>query len=132
MQDGASRHTANTTMSALRESFGDRLISMKANFMWTLRLPDMNPLDSFLWGYCKGDVYKNKPTNVADLKTEIERFLAETSVEMCAPVIQNFQKMVEQCIQRDGNHFEYRIKQSFSRKTACSYLHFAISAKFLD
>ena len=31
----------------------------------------------FLWGYCKENIYKNKLTNVADLKTEIEIFLAE-------------------------------------------------------
>ena len=91
MQDGAPPHTANATMSTLKETFGDRLISKKANFAWALRSPDMNPLDFFLWGYCKQNVYKNKPTNVADLKTEIENFLAEISVEMCARVVKNFQ-----------------------------------------
>ena len=70
----------------------------------------MNPHNFFLWGYCKQNVYKNKPTNVADLKTEIENFLAEIPVEMCARVVKNFQKRVEICIQREGNHFEHKIK----------------------
>ena len=39
MQDRALPHTANAMMSALRESFADRLISKKANFAWTSRSP---------------------------------------------------------------------------------------------
>ena len=90
MQDGAQPYTANDTMWALRETFGGRLISKKANFAWAPRSHGMNLLDLFLWGYCKENVYENKPTNVASLKTGIERFLAEISVEMCACVIENF------------------------------------------
>ena len=59
-------------MSTLREPFSDGLKSKMANFARVPRSPDMNPLDFSLWRYCKQNAYENKPTNVADLKTELE------------------------------------------------------------
>ena len=44
MQDRALPHTANATMSALRETFNDHLI-LKTNFAWAPSSPDMNLFD---------------------------------------------------------------------------------------
>jgi hypothetical protein len=42
-QDGAPPHTANVTMAWLREKFGERLISRKAEVEWAPHSPDLNP-----------------------------------------------------------------------------------------
>ena len=110
MQDGATPHTANATMSALQESFGDRIISKKSTFQWAPRSPDLNPLDFYFWGYCKANVYRNKPNTVGMLKTEIENFIASIPTEMCQRAIKNFEKRVEFCIQHQGGHFEHNFK----------------------
>ena len=45
----------------LEDHFDDRLISFKTPNIWSPHSPDLNPLDFFLWGYCKNNVYINKP-----------------------------------------------------------------------
>ena len=110
MQDGATPHTANATMSALQESFGSRIISKKSTFQWAPRSPDLNPLDFYFWGYCKANVYRNKPNTVGLLKTEIETFIASIPTEMCQRAIKNFEKRVEVCILHQGGHFEHNFE----------------------
>jgi hypothetical protein len=38
---------------------------------WSLRLPDIVPLDFFLWGYVKGIIYKTPVTSLDELKLRI-------------------------------------------------------------
>jgi len=103
MQDGATPHTANTTMSALHESFGSRIISKKSTFQWAPRSPDLSPLDFYFSGYCEANVYRL-------LKTEIETFIASIPTEMCQRAIKNFEKRIEVCIQHQGGHFEHNFE----------------------
>ena len=50
MQDGAPSHTALASRNWLARNFGDRVISLKTNFVWAPYSPDLNPLDFFsLW-----------------------------------------------------------------------------------
>lgn len=108
MQDGATPHTANLTMTFLNENFNGRLISKRSDFVWAPRSPDLNPLDFFLWGYCKSNVYRSKPKTITELKSEVERFLAEIPLDMCQRVIGNFRKRIDKCIACNGAHFEYK------------------------
>ena len=107
MQDGAAPHTANETMRSLKVYFGRRIISKKSDFSWAPRSPDLNPLDFFLWGYCKENVYKNSPQCINDLKRNVENFMSEISAATCSKVIRNFEKRVYSCILRQGDHFEH-------------------------
>ena len=43
---------------------------------WPSRLPDITPLDFFLWGYVKDIVYQTKVRNVAGLKQRIRNAIA--------------------------------------------------------
>ncbi len=70
-QEGARSHTAYTTMEFLQEFFDDGLIS------WPARSPDLTPLDFFLWGYVKDNVFKHNPATIAELKTLITEAVAE-------------------------------------------------------
>lgn len=43
-------------------------MDFQAWFMkWSLRLPDMNPLDNFLWCHLKNIVYDTTPANIQEL-----------------------------------------------------------------
>jgi hypothetical protein len=55
-QDGATAHTANSTLQMLGKFFGGCIISRN---LWPLRPQDLSPLDFYLWGFFKENVYKN-------------------------------------------------------------------------
>ena len=56
-QNGATCHTALVTMDLLRGEFGEHFISSSRPVNWPLRLCDLTPLDYFLCGHVKADVY---------------------------------------------------------------------------
>ena len=59
-------HTANETMRSLKDYFGRRIISKKNESSLAPRSPNLNPLDFFIWGYCKENVYRNNPEYIND------------------------------------------------------------------
>ena len=108
-QDGTTPHTAVETRKLLSEKSEDRLISLKAFHIWAPHSPDLSPLDFFLWGYAKDNVYKNKPTSISELKQEITTFMRAISADTCKAVIQNFAVRVRECLLRHGDHIEHVI-----------------------
>jgi hypothetical protein len=64
-QDGATSHTANSTMEMLKEFFDGRIISKK--FVATA-ISRPNTPDYLLWDYLKQAVYSNHPQTTEDLK----------------------------------------------------------------
>jgi hypothetical protein len=75
-QDGATSHTANSTMEMLKQFFDDRIISRN---LWPPQSPDLTPPDYFLWGYLKQVVYSNRPQTIEDLKHNTEVAISNTS-----------------------------------------------------
>ena len=47
-QDDARCHTTEATLYVLRPVFEDRIISRKADIVWSLRSCDLTPLDYYL------------------------------------------------------------------------------------
>jgi hypothetical protein len=62
MQDNAAAHTADRSMLALREVFGDQVIDQ-----WSPRSPDLNPCDFYLWSMLKDKVYVNNSHTAEEL-----------------------------------------------------------------
>ncbi len=77
MQDGATPHTAKSTLELLKKYFGDRIISYKTENFWPLNSPDFNICDFYLWGDTKDKVFKEKPNNVEELKIKIIKVFSE-------------------------------------------------------
>lgn len=105
-QDGATRHTTNQAMVAVKELFPNKVISRRGNINWPPRSPDLSPLDYFAWGYIKSKVYENNPTNLTQLKQNIRSEMAAISRAMCQRVIANFRSRLEECQQRNGHHLD--------------------------
>ena len=59
-QDGATAHTANESMTIVRNMFPGHLISHFGDVPWPPRSPNLS-CDFFLWGYFKSHVYACKP-----------------------------------------------------------------------
>ncbi|GFX13037.1 putative DD41D transposase [Trichonephila clavipes] len=89
-QNGATSHTARATINLLKDSFGDRLISLFGPVNWPPRSCDLTPLDYFLWGYVKSLVYADKPQTLDHLEDNIRRVIADIRPQMLEKVIENW------------------------------------------
>ncbi|GFW60643.1 uncharacterized protein TNCV_569891 [Trichonephila clavipes] len=89
-QDGATCHTARTTIDLLKDTLGDRLISRFGPVNWPPRSCDLTPLDYFLWGYVKSLVYADKPQTLDHLEDNIRRVIADIRPQMLEKVIENW------------------------------------------
>ncbi|KMQ82062.1 transposable element tc3 transposase [Lasius niger] len=70
-QDGAGPHNARIVTNYLNQQFPGRWMGRYGPIHWPARSPDLNPLDFFLWGYCKEIVYKKLPETVDDLDAKL-------------------------------------------------------------
>ena len=109
MQDGAAPHAANDTVKLLREKIEERIISRRTENPWAPHSPDLNPLDFFLWGYAKDNVFKSTPKNLEDLKASITSFVRRIPVDMCKRVVDNFITRINVCLERNGRHIEHTL-----------------------
>ncbi|GFV04593.1 putative DD41D transposase [Trichonephila clavipes] len=88
-QDGATCHTARATIDLMKDTFGDRLISLFGPVNWPPRSCGLTPLDYFLWGYVKSLVYADKPQSLDNLEDNIRRVIADIRPQMLK-IIENW------------------------------------------
>lgn len=103
-QDGATCHTMTDTIALLRQKFPGRVISRRGDKEWPPRSCDLSPLDYFLWGYVKENVYANKPKTIQELKDNIRDVIGEISPEICQNVIKNYGDRIVHCQKSRGGH----------------------------
>ena len=87
---GATSHTARETIQLLHKKFPGRVLSRSGDQNWPPRSCDLTPLDFFLWGYLKSQIYVNKPTTIRALKEEIQRCIDEIQPHLCKIVVESF------------------------------------------
>jgi len=71
MQDGDPPHFSCFVTDVLNERFPDAWIGSSGPIPWATRIPDLSPLDFFLWGYIKHIVYAEKVRNNQHLQDRI-------------------------------------------------------------
>jgi hypothetical protein len=76
---------------------------------WPPRSPDLSPPDFFLWGYLKGNVYKNNPHTVEELKNNITTASTSINIQVLHKVAPNMVKRARICITEQGAHFEHML-----------------------
>lgn len=106
-QDGAPAHVTRPVLNLLNEAFDGRLISRNCEFPWPARSPDLTPMDFWLWGVLKDNVYKTPPRNMAELRHNIaETARSITQAERIAAIdgIIHRLNMVDQ---EQGRHIEH-------------------------
>jgi len=103
-QDGAAAHTANESMTTVRNMFPGHLIFRFGDVPWSPRFPDLSKCDFFLSGYLKTRVYAHKPRRLNDLKGAIRQEIRPIDRQLLDRVIDDFEKKLEICILEDGRH----------------------------
>ena len=82
----------------------------RSSIEWPARSPDLSPLDFFMWGYLKNKVYSKKFNNLEELRSVITQQIEELNTDHgllkreCSLVTAR----VNECLEADGSHFEFR------------------------
>lgn len=103
-QDGATCHTAGSTMKFLQQKFPGRVVSKGGDIDWPPRSPDLTAPDFFLWGFLKSKVYANNPKTLDELRNNIRAEIAAISPEMLTNVMTDAKKRAKFCIRNKGGH----------------------------
>lgn len=107
-QDGAPPHRRRIVTERLQQLFGNRVIALNHPVEWPPRSPDLTPLDFFLWGYLKAQIFTTPPANLDDLEDRITRAvdnLREDRAMIRRAVAQMLQR-AQLCLNRGGGHVE--------------------------
>lgn len=103
-QDGATCHTADATMNILQQRFAGMVISRRGDVNWPPRSCDLTPLDFFLWGFLKSQVYANNPQSTDALKVNITTAIAQVQQNLCGRVIENWITRIHATVRSRGGH----------------------------
>lgn len=107
-QDGHPAHTSIVARTILNRKFPNRWIGKRSNFQeWPPRSPDLTPLDFFLWGYLKDQIYQTLPHDRDDLINRIQTAILRISPQMLRRVRESFVRRVVLCEEHDGGYFEH-------------------------
>ncbi|KOC58819.1 hypothetical protein WH47_02294 [Habropoda laboriosa] len=66
--------------------FNGRVISRGGDINWPPRSCDLTPLDFFLRGFLKSEVYANNPKTIDELKNNITAAIDEIEFQLCENV----------------------------------------------
>ena len=75
--NSATCHTVKATLDVLRPVFEDRIISRRADVVWSSRSCDLTPFDYYLCGAFKDKCYSDKPETIEALKDNIRETIGE-------------------------------------------------------
>ena len=103
-QDGATPHASNYALEWLKEKFGEKIISRRTDHVWPSNSPDLSPLDFYLWGKIKDNVYKTRPQSLTHLQEKIIAEVASIEGDELERVFSNFEDRLKQCIDQKGSY----------------------------
>lgn len=106
-QDGAGPHNARIVTNFLNHQFPERWMGRYGPIRWPARSPDLNPLDFFLWGYCKEIIYRQLPENVEELNDKLHHAIFLIEDEVMEKTQENLLRRMRACITMNGGHFEH-------------------------
>lgn len=109
-QDGAPPHYYEPVRQFLNHWRGNQWIGRGGPIAWPPRSPDLTPLDFYLWGYVKEEVYAIAPTNRDDMKNRIREAFRNIRIRTLQDVQQNFVRRLHLCLQEQGRTFEHIIR----------------------
>jgi hypothetical protein len=75
-EDGVPAHLCHHVTNHLDREMAGRWIGRGGPIAWPRKLPDLTPLDFFLWGYVKNIVYQVKINDPQHLKARIRDAVA--------------------------------------------------------
>lgn len=107
-QDGAPAHFALIVRDYLNATFPGRWIGRGSTRLWASRSPDLTPLDFFVWGFVKSQVYRVKIRDVDQLKRRIRDAVRLITPDILERVFRHSVQRWEMCRDMRGGHVEMR------------------------
>lgn len=108
-QDGAPPHWTLAVRNYLNLTLPGRWIGRGSPFLpWPPRSPDLSPMDFFLWGYVKSQVYNAPLANLEELRQRIVNTFANLPMDMVDRSIASYERRLGRCVQIDGRNVEVR------------------------
>ena len=106
-QDGAPPHYHRDVRAYLDHNVPGHWIGRRGPIEFPARSPDLTPLDFFLWGTVKDEVYKRKPRNLDTLWNEIQAVCTEISLDTLVRCTESVVTRTQKCIDAEGHQFEH-------------------------
>ena len=103
-QDDATSHITTKTLNLLRTKFSDPIISHNSAINWPSRSCDLTPLDYFLSGYVKDQIYADNPQSIDALKANIRRVISDIEPQLCNNAIQSCVEKINVCKRGHRGH----------------------------
>jgi hypothetical protein len=88
---------------------GDHWIGRGGPVAWPARSTDLTPLDFFLWGFVKQEVYQEKPTTSQDMKNRIRNVFQTIRRETLSNVRGTFIRRLNLCLEQNVQIFEHLV-----------------------
>lgn len=110
-QDGAPPHTTNAVKDYLNDTFTQPWIGRNGPIVWPSRSPDLTPMDFYLWGHYKQEVYSTPSTTREELIDKI--YLAAHKMQQALNNMNldnEVRRRLDACIEVNGRHFEQYLK----------------------
>lgn len=110
-QDGAPPHFYREVTTFLNEIFPNRWIGRGGPVHWCPRSPDLTPLDYFLWGYMKAQVYSVRINTREELIARIMEVANQIRnvPDILLRSIMSIVRRAQLCIDNGGGHFESQL-----------------------
>lgn len=105
--DGCPAHNARINREHLDITFLGRWIGRGGPIHWPARSPDLTPLDYYLWGHLKEQVYRTEPTTREDMCERILQACANIPREQIVATTQSLTTRMQLCVDQNGQHFEH-------------------------
>ncbi|GBN19854.1 hypothetical protein AVEN_114561-1 [Araneus ventricosus] len=107
-QNGAPPHYGNIDREFLNTRFPQRWIGRDAVMAWPLRSPDITPLDFYLWGYVKQQVYSERINDINHLKQKITVVIYSVTPDVLTRVWEELDYSLDVCMATNGAHIKLR------------------------
>ena len=105
-QDGSPVHWGLRVRETLNRTFQHRWIGRSGPIPWPARSPDVTPLDFFLWGYVKDQVFKTPVFEINELKQRIRDTVMRVNLNMLRNTWREFRSRLQFLIENQGQHIE--------------------------
>jgi hypothetical protein len=108
-QDGAPAHFKKSVREYLDVTFPGRWIGRRGPIPWPARSPDLTPMDFFLWGHVKHQVFLTKCQDIDELKNRITAVCQAIPPHMLQNSRTAFYNRLGYCLVADGRQFEHEL-----------------------
>ena len=106
-QDGAPAHNAAVTTNKLNQMFGDQWMGTRGPVPWPARSPDLSPLDFFIWGFVKDQIFKTIPESREELEERVRNAIARITHLQLLNAEKSVKKRCQHCLDQNGGQFEH-------------------------